>query len=156
MQTRRILLFFGIVLLLTAAAASFVPVPEEARQGEDEPATTEAMESRAPFARAGEDTAEVGFEAIGKPREATVEPNTRAVVTVEAREPGQVELEGLGLIESVEPGTPAVFDLFTDRAGRFEVLYSPVDGDEERVGTLIVAAARDRPQARDAADRGDP
>lgn len=142
MQARRILLFFGIVLLLTAAAASLVPVPEEAQRDREEPPSTEAAR---PSPEAGPDgrlAAQVEFEASGAPATENVETGERVIVTVEAGEPGEVELQGLGRIQPVEPGTPAVFDLFTDSTGRFEVVYEPVEGPSRAVGTLVVEPAR--------------
>ncbi|MBA2567423.1 MAG: hypothetical protein ACR2IN_08535 [Thermoleophilaceae bacterium] len=152
MQGRRILLLFGIGLLVTAAAASLVPAPESPREG------VESGEPQTAGAGSADDAAvEIAFSAnsAGQPadgaerRESSIpaEPPTktagsgeRVIVTVTSRDPGQVSLDGLGLVESVGPGTPAVFDLFTDSTGEFDVLYAPVEGGERRVGTLAVVS----------------
>ena len=166
MQGRRILLLFAIGLLVTAAAASLVPVPEAARESEesDQSETSEA-------GSAGDEAVEVRFSADapaqpdagpehGKsapPREPPTETagsGEHVVLTVTARRPGEVFLDGLGRVESVGPGTPAVFDLFTDSTGEFDVLYAPVEGSERTIGTLAVVAG-DAPAA-DPSAAGDP
>ncbi len=73
----------------------------------------------------------------------TVQLDERVIVTVAVPKPGRVELDGLGRLQTTAPGTPAVFDLFTDRLGRFPVLYTPAEGDDRVVGTLVVERARD-------------
>lgn len=155
-------MLFAVGLLLTVAAASLVPVPEDAREeGES------AVEAGEPGPESGAaDPVELTFSVDGPPGAAgsagegppgepgapdereqpseaptqTAGSDERVVVTVSAREPGEVALEGLGLVEPVGPGTPAVFDLFTDSTGEFAVLYRPVDGRERRVGTLAVVS----------------
>lgn len=141
LQARRILLVFAIVLLLTAAAASIMPVPEETAPEDSRPPEPEAVE---PPPELGPDNGatEVEFSARGKPHAEPVELGTHAVVTVEAPKPGEIELAGLGRIAPVERRTPATFDLFTDRPGRFRVVYTPVRGPEQRVGTLVVGGAQ--------------
>jgi hypothetical protein len=157
LQPRRILLFFAILLLVSAAAASFVPPPDET--GREPGGTEEQTEAtgrppaaeatgRPPASEADRDGAsEVEFSAEPDPRRREREgPPTESVgvgehviVTVEAAEAGQVELEGLGRIDTVEPRTPAEFDLLTDARGRFPVVYIPVQGEHRTVGTLVVA-----------------
>lgn len=137
MQARRVLLLLGIVLLLTAAATSFVPVPDE-DPGGDEPSRSEAEPPAALPDSA--DPVVVDFRSGNEPQEERVRPDVRVVVTVNVDQPGEVELEGLGLVESGAPSTPAVFDLFTDRSGRFEVVHRPVEGGEKPIGALTVDA----------------
>ena len=72
-----------------------------------------------------------------------IEAGQAAVVTVLAREPGLVELDGLGLSDTAEPGTPARFDVLSTRPGRFAVLFTPAgEPERERVGTLVVRTPR--------------
>jgi hypothetical protein len=145
LQARRILLVLAILLLVTAAAASVVPVPEETAPERRDEAPPERPQGRPPEAieppaESGPATGatEVAFGAgAGQPTE-TVESEAHVIVTVEAPRAGEVELAGLGRIASVAPRTPATFDLFTDRPGRFPVLYMPAGGGERRLGTLVV------------------
>lgn len=74
----------------------------------------------------------------GAPPVRPVRLGSQAIVRVEARVAGQIELAGLGLIEPVTPGTPAVFDLLASRAGRFEVRLVSVAGERTRLGLLEV------------------
>lgn len=136
MQARRILLFFGIVLLLTMVAASLMPVPTEPPGEGTNGAPAEGGDQ--PPAAPGDDITSIRFDKDGEPSTETVEPNTQVVVTVAAPEPGEVELEGLGQIDNAAPRSPAVFDVFTDRPGRYEVVFTPVEKDSERLGTLVV------------------
>ena len=152
MQGRRILLLFAIGLVVTAAAASLVPVPDAAREGDEvgqpEPDGAGSVDDAAVEVRFSADApARPADVAERGERPARVEPptetagsNEHVIVTVTSRDPGQVSLDGLGLIEPVGPRTPAVFDLFTDSTGDFDVLYTPVEGSERRIGTLAVVA----------------
>ncbi len=146
-------------MLLAVVAASLVPPPEEAQEnggsGEDQTETIEPAPS-SPAGPAG--AVEVKFDAVRstdsrrrtergqRPGPASktqaVQIDERVVVTVAVPKPGRVELEGLGLLQTTTPGTPALFDVFTDRAGRFAVLYTPAEGDDRVVGTLVVEPAR--------------
>lgn len=134
MQARRILLIFAIVLLLSAAAASVVPVPEQAERG----TTRDSAEPAEPPPPGPEDVTDVTFDARSKPRTETVQTAEHVVVTVRAGEPGQVRIDGLGRFGDVAPLVAARFDLFTDREGRFDVVYTPVEGEPRTVGTLVV------------------
>jgi hypothetical protein len=141
LEARRILLVLAIILLVTTAAASIVPVPEETSP--ERPDRSERPEGRSPEAVAppadpGGSAIEVAFSAQGKPQARLVERDSHVIVTVEGPGPGEVELAGLGRIAPVGPQTPATFDLFTDRPGRFPVLYMPAAGGERRLGTLVV------------------
>jgi len=164
LQARRILLLFAIGLALTAAAASLVPVPDSTQEeGESGQAEPEAGSSESGAGAAGSgstdaDAVELRFSAGEPPDEAaspdepdepdppdqppteTAGSGEHVIVTVTARDPGVVSLDGLGLVEPVGPRTPAVFDLFTDSTGEFDVLYAPVEGRERRVGTLAVVS----------------
>ena len=60
-------------------------------------------------------------------------------MTVTVTEPGQVELEGLGLSSPAEPLTPARFAVLATAQDRHKVRFTPVDGGEGRtVGVLQV------------------
>jgi hypothetical protein len=62
-----------------------------------------------------------------------------ATLEVSVDEPGSVEVPGLGLSASTDQHTPARFEVFTARAGRYEIMFTPASGDERRpAGTLVV------------------
>ncbi len=149
-------------MLLAVAAASLVPPPEDV--GDDRPEGSGERTEAAPALGPAGDAIEVEFRAgpseedrsagpgrasgasRGRDRGETrasktrsVELGKRVIVSVTTPRPGGVELEGLGRLQAAAPGAPTVFDLFTDSPGRFDVLYTPADGDERVVGTLVVA-----------------
>ena len=76
--------------------------------------------------------------APAKPPVRRVRTGARVVVRVSSTVAGQTELEGLGLIEPVEPGVPASFDVLATRPGRYVVALLPVEGSRAVLGTLVV------------------
>jgi hypothetical protein len=141
LQARRLLLFFGVLLLVTAAATSFVPVPEEETTDSTDTTAAESEERAGEFRPDPSEPVELTFEVGGRPRTVDVGLDERVVLTVEAKEAGEVELEGLGRILNVDPTAPAVFDLFTDNQGFFDVIYTPVEGGERTVASVRVGPA---------------
>lgn len=140
MHLRRALLLFAIVLGFAAIAASLAPPPTD-EDADDPSASVEAPapDDRAPAVRAPDELRFVTGEE--EPERRTVEAGRRAVVTVAVQDSGQVAIEGLGLLQSAEPGTPARFDVLITRAGRYEITFQPVDGQPERIGIIEVDAA---------------
>lgn len=81
---------------------------------------------------------EVELSVRGRPRTERVTAGDSAVVTASVDQPGQVEVEGLGLLAAAEPATPATLPL-SAQPGRYSVLFTPSrDGEPRRIGTLIV------------------
>ncbi|MBA2504314.1 MAG: hypothetical protein H0V29_00050 [Thermoleophilaceae bacterium] len=74
----------------------------------------------------------------GKPVERTVKPGTHVIVTVPVEESGEIRIDSLGLVDSAEPRSPAVFDILTGERGRFPIAFDPPTGSNEPVGTLVV------------------
>jgi hypothetical protein len=130
---RRALLLFALVLGLTGLAASIAPPPE----GGDDKAVAPPP---APSPEAAEEQRTVRFRAPpkgDKPLVRRVEPNTRILVEVASRRPGQVSLPALGRIENATELVPARFELLAPEPGRYEVLFEPTGGSPVRVGTLV-------------------
>ena len=68
-----------------------------------------------------------------------MEPGRAAVVVVETDEPGQVELDGLGLSGPADPLTPARFDLLSAKPTTATVRFTPAEtGVARTVGTLSI------------------
>lgn len=138
MHIRRALLLFAIVLGMAALVASLSRPAEER-------ATTDAREEQ------GSDTATatpgpptdspprpVSFDA-GSDERRRLSADRAATLEVSVDEPGSVEVPGLGLSASTDEHTPARFEIFPTRSGRYEILFTPADGDESRpAGTLVV------------------
>jgi hypothetical protein len=54
-------------------------------------------------------------------------------------EPGSVEIPDMGLSGTADDITPARFEVLPTRSGRYEILFTPADGDQSRpAGTLVV------------------
>ena len=139
MELRRALLLFAIVLGLAAIATSF---SRPAKRADDSVTEAPQIERGAPTASprpAREPPALISFSASGEPRTRRLFVNQHATVTVEVVRPGQVELAGLGLTAAADPLTPARFDVFESRAGRYLVRFIPARSNEERtVGALQI------------------
>jgi hypothetical protein len=130
-QLRRGLIAFALALAvvtaITAASAprdddeSSPPAPAPSR-----PVTAPAVELA--FRHPVEDA----------PPERSVRNGSHVIVRVQSGIAGNVEIPELGLIEPVEPGTPAVFDLLASRSGRYEIALVSVAGERTRLGTLVV------------------
>jgi hypothetical protein len=137
---RRALLLFAIVLGMGALVASLSRPPEErsrteAREKpEPSPTTAKPMPPDNP-------PRPVSFDAVSDERR-LLPVDRAATIEVSVDEPGSVELPELGLTASADEHTPARFDIFPTRAGSYEILFTPAQGDETRpAGTLVVTAS---------------
>jgi hypothetical protein len=150
MHFRRALLLFAIVLGLAAVAASISrpensPNPPAAQPSlsgtpsEREPTTpTVAPGTSSP---PGEPAVTRTFRSWLDQRR-RIEASQPATVIVEVDQVGQVSIPDLGLTDAAEPVTPAQFDVFTTRSGRYPIVLMPAAGpEEEPAGTLIVKPA---------------
>ena len=140
MHIRRALLLFAIVLGMAALAASLSRPPEQRT-------STQPREQRAPSQVTAKPVAPgnppivLSFDALTDER-GRVPLDRAATIEVSVDEPGSVELPELGLTASADRYTPARFDLFPTRAGRYEIIFTPAQGDESRpAGTLVVTAS---------------
>jgi len=138
---RRALLLFAIVLGMAALVASLSRPPEErsrtAPREEPGPGPGPATANPAP-APADNPPRPVSFNAASDERRRVPESRA-ATLEVSVDEPGSVDLPGLGLTASTDEHTPARFEVFPTRPGRYEILFTPADGDESRpAGTLVV------------------
>jgi hypothetical protein len=132
-QLRRALLAFALVLAAVSLGSALTAPREE--EDDSEPPARPAPRTSTPGA------VTVSFrqpvEAAPPTREVRV--NAHVILRVSARTAGNVEIAGLGLNQSVTPAAPAVFDLLTTEAGRFDVVLLPLTGPERiKLGTLVV------------------
>lgn len=138
MQLRRALLLFAIVLGVAAVGASLAPAP----QPRDERLAERPAESEPPRSAPAPPVTgprELRFEVSdGEPARHELAAGRHAVMTVAAEEPGEVAIAGLGLTGYAVPGTPAVFDVIPEIAGRYEIDFTPVEGRARTVGLLVV------------------
>ena len=90
---------------------------------------------------AGDPVAVLRFSAQGEPLVERLDAGRPATVLVAVDQPGQVELEGLGLSAAAEPSTPAHFDVLSERIGSHAVRFTKAGTAETRtVGTLRIVA----------------
>jgi hypothetical protein len=146
---RRALLLFAIVLGLAAIAASVSRPREEASDRSDSPASAPPSSTdRDPTVSPG--SAPVSQPAAEVTLDATREQKRRisvrqpATVLVEVDEPGQVQIEELGLSGAADPLTPARFEVFATEPGRYELSFVAAGTDEEEsAGTLVVESTEE-------------
>jgi len=139
---RRALLLFAIVLGMAALAASLSRPPEErsSTQTREEPPPAPTTVTATPAPPASPPML-VSFDAMADERH-RLPLGRAATVEVSVDEPGSVELPGLGLSANADQHTPARFDLLPTRAGNYEIVFTPAQGDESRpAGTLVVTAS---------------
>jgi len=144
-ELRRALLLFAIVLIMAAVVSTLASPP---RRGGDETVATAPAPS--PSATPGVTTPEpvtVTFAAGGRARVRTIEAGQAATVFVEVSAAGEVTIPSLGLTDTAEPLTPAVFDVLVEEPGEHPIDLAPASGSppSERIGTLKVV-----PQPADA------
>ena len=138
-ELRRALLLFAIVLGLAAIVTSVSRTPEEGRDRPSESPPATAVATPRPGAA---EPLELRFDQASKRSTRPLEPGRPATVIVAVDEPGQVEIEGLGLSAAAEPLTPARFDVLVSDEGRHPVRFTPAEsGESELVGTLDVRPA---------------
>jgi hypothetical protein len=81
---------------------------------------------------------EVRLSARGRPRTVRLAEGDSAVLVASVNKPGQVELDGLGLLAAADPSTPATFPLRVS-SGRYPVLFTPAGSEDvRRIGTVLV------------------
>ena len=129
MDMRRVLVMVVVgMLVLTALAGLSAPVEKSS----DEPA-------QPPRASAPVQTVALRHPAPEKPPVRRVKRGSRVVVRVSSSVAGQVEIDGLGLLQPVAPVAPASFDVLATRPGRYQVVLLPLDGEQRVLGTVVVS-----------------
>jgi hypothetical protein len=137
-HVRRALLLFAIVLGLAALAAAVSQPQQEAQ----EPQRRAPPAPTAVPGTTGSEAAEIEFPAEGRPRTKELEVGRPATVIVQVPEPGEVNLEGLGLVATAEPLTPARFEVLGREPSRHRIRFAPAGGggEADTVGTLAIVA----------------
>lgn len=116
MLARRLLIVMLVLLAMSTVAALLAPIPP--RLADQKPKQRAPKELPAPAGR----TVEATLDASAHRSEVIrLRPNDRLVLRVRSRRPDQVELRGLGLLQTVGPFAPARFDLLAGRPGRHAV-----------------------------------
>lgn len=140
MELRRALLLFAIVLGLAAIAASVSrpPASDEGETAAGAPPGERSTPTARPSPGAGP-PAEIAFEADLQPETRTVPAGRAATVTINAYEPGQVDITRLGLTAPAEPTAPARFDLLAQSPERYAITFIPTNtGKQRKIGVIEV------------------
>ncbi len=134
MVARRLVILMVVLFAASALAAALAPQPPV---GEEEETTTEPAVSAPPAAAERGRLVRATLNAGGrKPRTIELREGDQLALLVRSETPGQVEIPALGLLDHVDPDTPARFDLLGERIGRLEVrLVEP----PRTVGTIEVS-----------------
>jgi hypothetical protein len=126
---RRFIILVAVLMGLTAVAASLAPrqpVPRDQRAAEPTPTPTPAVDG------AGR-TVERKIETTGAPSRVVVDQGQLLELTVNGTELDSVSLRGE--IEPVTPEAAAVFNVYADVPGDYEIV---LEGEQRVIGTLIV------------------
>ena len=147
MELRRALLLFAIVLGLAAVVSLLANPPADRERAAEQPASRDnprpsssrSVARAQPARRTGR---EIRF-VVGRPaRTRTLKAGTAASITVAVEEPGEVSIDGLGLLAQAGPLTPARFDVLSTTPGRYPVRFRAVpDTERRRLGVLQVVPA---------------
>jgi hypothetical protein len=146
MELRRALLLFAIVLGLAAIASTIARPPERGGDKTTDTAASAPAESE-PSAGSPARTpqpATIEFRTGAKPQTHELEQGQPATVLVEVETPGQVNIPSLGLTDTGEPLTPAMFEILVIQPGSHAIMVQPAASETlpSKVGTLKIVAAR--------------
>ena len=128
MPTRRLLALVAVLIGLTLVAAMLSPAPRE-----PVPASTPEASPAA-----GGDAVEVTLDAGAGQRDVEVGEGDVVRLLVSSDTLDSVELQGLDLIRTVAPETPAEFDLLADEPGDYPIVLT---AENRTAGTLRVTPA---------------
>ena len=130
MRSRRLIIGFAVGLAVVSIASALTAPPED-----EDPAPPPPVRAQpAPPPRA----LSLRYPPPPQPAVTRVRRNTQVTLRVSSTAPGQVAVDGLGLVADLTPAAPATFDVLAVRPGRFDVTVTPVGGERRRVGTLVV------------------
>lgn len=142
MAARRLVVAMLVMLALSTLAAALVPraAPKPGKQNTvpARGATPRRPALPPPAPAAGRLRRSTLAADARRPTTVTVARGDQLLLRVAAATADQVEIEGLGQVQPVQPGTPALFDLLADRPGLFAVRL--VDSGR-RVGSIRVRPA---------------
>jgi hypothetical protein len=134
-------MLFAIVLGLAALVAS-LSRPVEQRRDDSEPTRPRATGPPTAAPRpAPEPLSAIAFEAAEN-ESMRLRTGAPATLEVSVDEAGSVEIPDMGLTAPADRLTPARFDVLVSRAGSYELLFTPANGDRaEPAGKLVVTSS---------------
>jgi hypothetical protein len=134
MAARRLLIVMLVLLGLSTLAAALVP-PQARRGGTAGETETTEIEPPSPEGRLPEGRLLSAAIEIGGPRVPVVlvRVGDQLSLLVRSKRPGQVSIPAFGLIETVDPFSPARFDILAEEAGSYPIRLSEVRGAAGRI-----------------------
>lgn len=133
---------------MAAIVSSIANPPERGGDGDDNaPAATDSVPADAPAsASTPTETPQpktIDFPATAKPKTRKLEVGQPATLLVDVETPGQVDIPSLGLTDTAEPLTPAMFDVLVTAKGSHPIVLQPAGSQTlpSKVGTLKVVPA---------------
>lgn len=141
MLGRRLLVLFAVLLGLTALVTSLAPRPTVRQGGLGTPTATSTPSPTQVRERSRRIVRTISADA-GRPRARVLAREGDVLaLTVRGDVLDSVEIAGLGKLESVEPGSPARFEMLLDHRGEFRVTLL----DAQRAVGLIEVAPTPQP-----------
>jgi hypothetical protein len=138
-------LLFAIVLGLAAIASTIARPPD--RGGDTTTETTATAPSSTekasvPGAKTPQPTT-IEFRNGAKPQTHKLEQGQPATVLVDVETPGQVDIPSLGLTDTGEPLTPAMFEILETKPGSHPIMVQPAASETlpSKIGTLKIVPA---------------
>lgn len=85
----------------------------------------------------------ITFGTAAKPQTHELEVGQAATLLVDVETPGEVDIPSLGLTETGEPLTPALFEVIETEPGKHPIMVQPAASETlpSKVGTLQVVPA---------------
>jgi len=140
MELRRALLLFAVVLGVAAVATALSTATDQRGSSATPAATTDAS---APSPAELVPGRAIRFDADRAPATKTINAGRAGKVLVTSDAPGEVTIPSLGLSATLEPGTPAVFDVYEAQPGRHRLQFEAPGAVRGRsLGVLAVRASR--------------
>ena len=138
---RRALLLFAIVLGVAALAASLSRPLDERRADRTAPEPRPQAPATAEPGPAVEVPEAISFDAV-KNESKRMRAGDAATLQVSVPEAGTVEIADMGLSAAADPFTPARFDVFPTKPGRYPLRFIPAGQNaDDPAGTLVVTSA---------------
>lgn len=128
-----------VMLGVSTLAAALVPSPEEDGEGTATKTRTRGETTRKPPPALTGRLVEASVSAGRRePRRIELRRGDRVSLTVQVSRAREVEIPSLGLLTFAQPGTPATFQIYASRRGRFRVrLLEPT----RTVAVLVIDGA---------------
>jgi hypothetical protein len=141
MFARRLLVLVAVLMGLTALAATLSPPPDRIGRGSTATATPTPAPPAAPAATApgragGVVRARISASRASVPRVVRAARDELVELVVAGDVVDTVAIDGLAVLEPIDPDSPARVELYADRAGEFPIRLL---GAGRQIGTLRVS-----------------